>query len=40
MAITCRTGTIEDSYAIFQIFVRTIMDYSERMNVMAIIGGK
>jgi hypothetical protein len=39
MPITYRRGTIEDSYIVFQIFVRTIMDYSERMNVMAITGG-
>jgi GNAT superfamily N-acetyltransferase len=39
MSITYRKGTREDSHAVFQIFVRTIMDYSERMNVMAITGG-
>ncbi|HKG54624.1 MAG TPA: GNAT family N-acetyltransferase [Anaerolineales bacterium] len=39
MSITYRRGTIEDSYSVFQIFVRTLMDYSERMNVMAITGG-
>ena len=39
MSITYRRGTIEDSYYVFQIFVRTLMDYSERMNVMAITGG-
>src|SRR5690349_9390696 len=39
MSTTYRKGTIEDSYAVFQIFVRTIMDYSARMNVMAITGG-
>ncbi len=39
MTITYRMGTLADSYAVFQIFVRTIMDYSERMNVMAITGG-
>jgi L-amino acid N-acyltransferase YncA len=39
MSITYRRGTLEDSYAVFQIFVRTLMDYSERMNVMAITGG-
>ncbi len=39
MSITYRKGTLEDSHAVFQIFVRTIMDYSERMNVMAITGG-
>ena len=39
MSITYRKGTIEDSHTVFQIFVRTLMDYSERMNVMAITGG-
>ena len=39
MTITYRAGTIEDSHPVFQVFVRTIMDYSERMNVMAITGG-
>lgn len=39
MSLTYRRGKIEDSYAVFQIFVKTIMDYSERMNVMAITGG-
>jgi len=39
MTITYRSGTIEDSFAVFQVFVKTIMDYSERMNVMGITGG-
>ena len=39
MTITYRRGTIEDSHSVFQIFVRTLMDYSKRMNVMAITGG-
>jgi len=39
VAITYRKGTIEDSFAVFQVFVKTIMDYSERMNVMGITGG-
>jgi GNAT superfamily N-acetyltransferase len=39
MSITYRAGTIEDSYDVFQIFIKAIMDYSERMNVMAITGG-
>jgi GNAT superfamily N-acetyltransferase len=39
MTITYRKGTIEDSHSVFQIFVRTLVDYSERMNVMAITGG-
>ena len=40
MTITYRPGTLEDSHAVFQIFVKTIMDYSERMNVMGITGGE
>ena len=39
MPITYRRGTIEDSLSVFQVFVKSIMDYSERMNVMAITGG-
>jgi GNAT superfamily N-acetyltransferase len=39
MSIDYRVGTIEDSYDVFQIFIKTIMDYSERMNVTAITGG-
>src|SRR5690242_7301217 len=39
MPTTYRKGTNNDSYAVFQVFVKAIMDYSERMNVMAITGG-
>jgi hypothetical protein len=39
ISIIYRRGTVEDSHAVFQIFIKTIMDYSERMNVMAITGG-
>src|SRR6266511_2718166 len=39
LSLIYRKGTLEDSHAVFQVFVRTIMDYSERMNVMAITGG-
>ena len=39
MSITYRAGTVEDSYDVFQVFIKTIMDYSQRMNVMAITGG-
>ena len=39
MAINYRKGTIQDSHSVFQVFVRSIMDYGERMNVMAITGG-
>jgi len=39
MTITYRAGTIEDSHSVFQVFIRTIMDYGARMNVMAITGG-
>ena len=38
-SITYRRGTIEDSFSVFQVFVKSIMDYSARMNVMAITGG-
>ena len=39
MTITYREGNIEDSQAVFQVFVKSILDYSERMGVMAITGG-
>ena len=39
MTITYRPGTIDDSHAVFQTFVASLMDYGERMNVMAITGG-
>ncbi len=39
MTITYREGTIDDSYAVFQVFAKALMDLSERMNVMAITGG-
>lgn len=39
MTITYRAGTVEDSHSVFQVFIRTIMDYGARMNVMAITGG-
>ena len=40
MAITYRQGTLEDSHAVFQIFVKSLIDYGERTNVMAITGGR
>lgn len=39
MSITYRVGTVDDSYDVFQLFVKTIMDYGARTNVMAITGG-
>src|SRR4026207_2335117 len=39
MTITYRQGSIGDSQSVFQVFVKAIMDYSERMGVMAITGG-
>ena len=39
MAIIYREGRIEDSHSVFQVFVKSIMDYSTRMGVMAITGG-
>jgi hypothetical protein len=32
-------GGMEDSQDIFQIFIQTLMDYSQRMNVMGMTGG-
>ncbi len=39
MTITYREATIEDSFPVFKVFLKSIMDYSERMNVQAITGG-
>ena len=39
MTITYRKGTIEDSFAVFQVFTESIIDFGERTNVMAITGG-
>ena len=39
MTVIYRKGTIEDSLPVFKVFLKSIMDYSERMNVMAITGG-
>jgi GNAT superfamily N-acetyltransferase len=39
MTITYRKGTIADSFAVFQVFTRSIIDLGERTNVMAITGG-
>ena len=39
MTITYRKGTVEDSYAVFQVFTQSIMDLGTRTNTMAITGG-
>lgn len=39
MTIHYRVGTIEDSLPVFKVFLKSITDYGERMNVMAISGG-
>ena len=39
MTLIYRPGTIADSFAVFQVFLKSIMDYGNRMNVMAITGG-
>lgn len=39
MTIDYRPGTLDDSFAVFQVFLKSITDYSERMNVQAITGG-
>jgi GNAT superfamily N-acetyltransferase len=39
MRIYYRKGTSEDSFSVFTVFLKSIMDYSERMNVDAITGG-
>src|SRR5262245_15954800 len=39
MTITYRKGTVEDSYAVFQVFTQSIMDLGTRTNTIAITGG-
>ena len=39
MTIIYRPCTVADSLPVFKVFLKSIMDYSERMNVMAITGG-
>jgi len=39
MTTTYRKGTLADSYAVYQVFTRSIIDLGERTNVMAITGG-
>jgi GNAT superfamily N-acetyltransferase len=39
MAITYRPGSVEDSQAVFQIFVKSLTDLGTRTNVMPITGG-
>ena len=39
MAITYRKGTMADSYAVYQVFTRSILDLGVRTNVMTITGG-
>lgn len=39
MSVTFRPGTLGDSYAVYQIFMQSILDLSQRLNVMAITGG-
>jgi GNAT superfamily N-acetyltransferase len=39
MTINYRIGTLDDSFDAFKVFLKSIMDYSERMNVQAITGG-
>lgn len=39
MTITYRPGSLADSYFAFNVFLKSIMDYGERMGVQAITGG-
>lgn len=39
MTITYRPGALADSYSAFNVFLKSIMDYGERMGVQAITGG-
>lgn len=38
MDVTFRRGTVEDSFDVFKIFETSLMDLSERQNVMAVTG--
>jgi GNAT superfamily N-acetyltransferase len=39
MTITYRPGTTQDSFAVYQVFTKSIVDLGERTNVMTITGG-
>ncbi len=39
MSVTYRPGTLEDTYATFQVFLQSILDLSQRQGVMALTGG-
>ncbi len=39
MSITYRKGIFDDSFSVFQVFTKSIIDLGERTNVMAITGG-
>src|SRR5689334_17478033 len=39
MTIHYRKGTSADSFSVFNVFLKAIMDYGERVNVQAITGG-
>ena len=39
MTLLYRKGTTEDTYAVYQVFTKSIMDFGERTNVMTITGG-
>jgi GNAT superfamily N-acetyltransferase len=39
MALIYREGTLEDNYAVYQVFTQSILDLGDRTNVMTITGG-
>ncbi len=39
MTIIYRPGTLADSYSVFTVFFKSLLDYGERVNVMAFTGG-
>jgi len=39
VTITYRKGTVEDTFAVYQVFTQALIDLGERTNVMAITGG-
>src|SRR5512141_499415 len=38
MSITYRQGTEDDTFAVYQVFTKALIDFGERTNVMAITG--
>jgi hypothetical protein len=39
MSVTFRRGTLEDSFAVFEVFIQAVMDLGQRMGIEVISGG-